>query len=483
MSEPLFYTRLTDVGAAALNAAITGGQGITLSELALGDANGAAYDPDGTETVLQNEVYRTPITSITPDPENPAWLVIEAIVPPNAGGWWVREAGVFADNGNMFAIAKYPEAYKAKLEDGSAATLTIQIVLQVTNTDSIQLVVNPLDGYATQGWVVSAYPWATSAEAKDASHEEKLIDPKRLHEVLAEKTASKQHSHQIADVMDLQAALVKKSDEDHTHTYADLKDKPTTLDEVGLLDVYTKVQVDELIAALINAAPGALNTLDELAEALGDNPNFATDILNAVGSKLNASAVSSFSLAALALTTSSAWRSKLGLGSAATKSESYFAHAGNFAQFAEDAGIGGALPDAIYQHSISGNSTAGYSTSSYNATTFNTTKRNENNVLTRTGNTFNAQEDCWVEASRYFRKTSDTELLIGGTSGGTGYFNKASCYPDDDVYLTVSALVPKGSSFNVRCRVSSLGSEFAAGRKASFAPTNAIVAELKAWRA
>ncbi len=325
MSDPLFYTRLTDVGSAALNAAITGGQGITISELALGDANGTTYDPDGTETELKNEVYRTAITSITPDPQNPAWLIIEAIVPPNAGGWWVREAGVFDENGKMFAIAKYPEAYKAKLEDGSAATLTIQIVLQVTNTDSIQLVVNPLDGYATKGWVVSAYPWASGAEAKDASVEKMVVDPRRLHETLAAVAAPKVHNHQIEDVSGLAEALATKSGGDHTHTYAELEDKPTTMAELGLVDTYTKTEVDQRIANLVASAPGALNTLDELAAALGDNPNFATEILNAVGSKLDAAKVSAFSLTALALTTSSAWRNKLGLGSLATKSEEYIA--------------------------------------------------------------------------------------------------------------------------------------------------------------
>ncbi|SDR07505.1 phage tail protein [Pseudovibrio sp. Tun.PSC04-5.I4] len=353
MSDPLFYTRLTDVGSAALNAAITGGQGITISELALGDGNGAAYDPDGSETVLKNEVYRTAITSITPDPQNPAWLIIEAIVPPNAGGWWVREAGIFDEDGKMFAIAKYPEAYKAKLSDGSAATLTIQIVLQVTNTDSIQLVVNPLDGYATKGWVVSAYPWASGVEAKDASVEKKVIDPKRLHQTLAEVAAPKAHDHQIADVVGLATALAAKSGGEHTHAYGELEDKPTTMAELGLVDAYTKVEVDQRIANLVASAPGALNTLDELASALGDNPNFATEILNAVGSKLDASKISAFSLTVLALTTSSAWREKLGLGSAATKSTDYFAHAGNIAALSAAAGVGQGLGEGQAWYDVS----------------------------------------------------------------------------------------------------------------------------------
>ncbi|MFS8180903.1 hypothetical protein ACMG4P_05000 [Pseudovibrio denitrificans] len=156
----------------------------------------------------------------------------------------------------------------------------------------------------------------------------------------------------------------------------------------------------------------------------------------------------------------------------------------NVKQVAAEAGAGSKpVPDAIYQHTISDNTTAGYSTTFYSVTTFNTTLKNENNVLTRSGNTFTAQEDCWVEVNRYFRKTSDAELLIGGQMDGTGYLNKATRYVPDDMEIIVSAMVPKGTSFNIRSRVKNLDSEYAGGRKAFFSPDNAVVAELRAWRA
>lgn len=216
MSDPTYYTRLTDIGSAALNNAITGGDSIALTELALGDTNGASYDPDGSETTLVNEQYRLAISSIAPDAQNPAWLIVEAIIPPDVGGWWIREAGIFDANGDMFAIAKYPETYKAVLSDGTASTLTIQIVLQVTNTDSIELVVNPLDGYATQGWVVSAYPWATEAEAVNAQLENKLIDPKRLAYALSQlDMASSEDLISLSQTLDQD--LSGKADADHNH--------------------------------------------------------------------------------------------------------------------------------------------------------------------------------------------------------------------------------------------------------------------------
>jgi len=189
MSTPDYYTHLTAYGSGALSAAITGGDSISLTHLAIGDANGAGYDPDGSETTLVNEVHRLPIRSIAADPDNPAWLIVEAIVPPDVGGWWIREAGIFDDDNKLFSITKYPPTYKAVLNDGTASTLTIQIVLQVTNTDSINLVINPVDGFATRSWVLSTFPWADEPEAKDDNVEHKIIDPKRLHAVIAEKIA------------------------------------------------------------------------------------------------------------------------------------------------------------------------------------------------------------------------------------------------------------------------------------------------------
>lgn len=47
----------------------------------------------------------------------------------------------------------------------------------------------------------------------------------------------------------------------------------------------TEEEIDAAISALVNAAPGLLDTLDEIAQALGDDPNFATTITNALALK------------------------------------------------------------------------------------------------------------------------------------------------------------------------------------------------------
>ena len=53
---------------------------------------------------------------------------------------------------------------------------------------------------------------------------------------------------------------------------------------------YTKAQSDTKIADLVSSAPATLDTLNELAAALGDDPNFATTIASQIGTKLNANA-------------------------------------------------------------------------------------------------------------------------------------------------------------------------------------------------
>jgi trimeric autotransporter adhesin len=48
---------------------------------------------------------------------------------------------------------------------------------------------------------------------------------------------------------------------------------------------YTKIEVDSAISGLVDSAPLTLNTLNELAAALGDDANFATTVTNNIATK------------------------------------------------------------------------------------------------------------------------------------------------------------------------------------------------------
>ena len=53
-------------------------------------------------------------------------------------------------------------------------------------------------------------------------------------------------------------------------------------------ETYSKTEVDAKVAAVVNSAPERLNTLDELAAALGDDENFAATVTNQISLKANA---------------------------------------------------------------------------------------------------------------------------------------------------------------------------------------------------
>ncbi|WP_088227777.1 phage tail protein [Desulfosporosinus sp. FKB] len=138
-----FYSILTKVGAGKIANAFALGTKVNITQFAAGDGNGAYYNPTDTQTALVHEVWRGSVQAINVDPDNPNWLVVEAIIPTTDGGFSVREAGIFDDAGDLIAVGKYPETYKPLVADGSAKDLYLKIVLQVSNTASVTLKVDP----------------------------------------------------------------------------------------------------------------------------------------------------------------------------------------------------------------------------------------------------------------------------------------------------------------------------------------------------
>jgi hypothetical protein len=55
----------------------------------------------------------------------------------------------------------------------------------------------------------------------------------------------------------------------------------------------TKTYADNAVAAIVDSAPSTLNTLNELAAALGDDANFASTVATSLGNKLDSSTASS----------------------------------------------------------------------------------------------------------------------------------------------------------------------------------------------
>lgn len=75
-----------------------------------------------------------------------------------------------------------------------------------------------------------------------------------------------------------------------TNALAGKASKATTLGGYGIADAFTKTEtataIQQAVAALVASSPAALDTLKELADALGNDPNFATTITNSLAGKV-----------------------------------------------------------------------------------------------------------------------------------------------------------------------------------------------------
>lgn len=152
-----FYTILTETGKAKLANAAALGRQVKLTNLAVGDGNGVEYDPVETQESLKNETYRTPVSHLGTDAQNKNWVIAEGMVPVDVGGWFVREVGVFDEDGDLFAIGKYPETYKPILSEGTGRDLYIRFIMVVSNTSAIDLKIDPTVAIATKNWVGDNY--------------------------------------------------------------------------------------------------------------------------------------------------------------------------------------------------------------------------------------------------------------------------------------------------------------------------------------
>ncbi|WP_447045333.1 phage tail protein [Vreelandella sp. H-I2] len=150
---PQFYTVPTAIGEAKIANAIALGDTINITQLAIGDGGGTLPTPDSDRTALVNEVRRGAINTSHVDDDNPNWIVVEQVLPPDVGGWTIREVGIFDEDDDLIAYGNYPETYKPVLSEGSGRTQTIRFVMQVSSTAAITLKVDPSVVLATRAYV------------------------------------------------------------------------------------------------------------------------------------------------------------------------------------------------------------------------------------------------------------------------------------------------------------------------------------------
>lgn len=222
MANQTYFCTLTAVGEAKDANAKALGTALKLTEMAVGDGNGALPIPDRARTSLVRQVRRAPLNTLKPDPLNPGQLIAEQIIPEDVGGWWIRELGIYDDAGDLIAIGNCPETYKPQLAEGSGRVQVVRMVLIMSSAATVQLKIDPAVVLATRKY----------ADDQDAAHAA-AADPHPQYLTEAEGAAR------------IQAA----------------------------------------VQALVNSSPATLDTLAELAAALNNDKDFAVTITNALALK------------------------------------------------------------------------------------------------------------------------------------------------------------------------------------------------------
>ena len=151
-----YYTLLTNAGIAYETACKAAGVPIKLTQISVGDGGGAVYNPAATATALKREVWRGPLNALFQDEKNPSWLLAEVTIPPDVGGWYVREAGLWTDTGILYAIVKYPESFKPVLAtSGSGKEFYIRSIFETSNASLVTWLIDDTVVKATRAWVMS----------------------------------------------------------------------------------------------------------------------------------------------------------------------------------------------------------------------------------------------------------------------------------------------------------------------------------------
>lgn len=151
-----YFAILTNQGAARLANATMLGTKLNITQMAVGDGNGTLPTPDPAQTKLINQTRIAPINSLSVDANDAGQIIAEQIIPENEGGFFIREIGLYDDDGILIAVANCPETYKPLLAEGSGRTQTIRMILVVSSTSAITLKIDPSVVLATRKYVDDA---------------------------------------------------------------------------------------------------------------------------------------------------------------------------------------------------------------------------------------------------------------------------------------------------------------------------------------
>ncbi|WP_155019125.1 phage tail protein [Enterobacter hormaechei] len=149
-----YKTVITKAGAEKLAAAtVPNGKKVNFTAMAVGDGGGTLPVPDPNQTKLVKEVWRHALNKISQDKKNKNYVVAELLIPPETGGFWMRELGLYDDTGTLIAVGNMAESYKPALAEGSGRAQTVRMVIMVSDIESVELTIDSSTVMATQDYV------------------------------------------------------------------------------------------------------------------------------------------------------------------------------------------------------------------------------------------------------------------------------------------------------------------------------------------
>lgn len=329
-----YFAILTAVGEAKRANAETLGTIVQITHMAVGDGNGATPVPNRLQTALVNEVRRAPINTLDNNPSDASQIIVEQVIPENVGGWWIREIGLYDADGDLVAVANAPATYKPALAEGSGRTQVVRMVLIWGSSAAIQLKIDPAVVLATRQYCDDKVAdelnkWDSKQSVRVATTAAialaglQTIDGVVLvagdRVLVKDQAAGAENGIYVAAA----GAWARATDADsgvklnagalvpveagtvNADTIWMLKTDgaiiigatPIAFQWAGGLNAPTQAAGDNsakvantafvqaAIAALVASSPAALDTLNELAAALGNDANFAATVTNALALK------------------------------------------------------------------------------------------------------------------------------------------------------------------------------------------------------
>jgi len=282
-----FKTIITTAGAAKIAAVLAGTASIVLdntAKMAVGDGGGTLPTPNPAQTKLVREVYRAPINRASIDASDPKNIVVELVIPPEkpeTSGFWIREMALYDAAGTLLAVGNMAETYKPSLSEGAGRKMVIRMVIAVSEANAITITMDTSTVMATQDYVDSEI----DKHAKSRNHPDATLTAKGFTQLSSSTTSTSETlaatPKAVKTVMDeakLKAPLASPA-------LTGTPTAPTAAPGNNSQQLANTQFVMAALAALVNSSPAVLDTLGELAAALGNDPNFATTMANALGLK------------------------------------------------------------------------------------------------------------------------------------------------------------------------------------------------------